>query len=188
MITACGGGNSGATDIGINTQPIALLPSVPTSTTGTTSPVSTPTSNVTSCEGQNGSITVPRVPGILLSRELAVGDLSTLQGDYCNNSTGSYEVRNGSPAQTITRYGSCNLKVDGNGRFTLTAGDKTFTTIADGSAGDQVVGGAETVLDPSLSAFYLVSADDRTNGLTVESVRVGVHRGRVVSATGVRPN
>ncbi len=201
MLAACGGGNSTAVEPSNQPTPSAeqpnnpspdpsSTPTFPAPVTPTTPSVGTPTMTVptASCEGQNGSIDVPRAPGALTGRALAVNDLGTLKGDYCNNSNGKHQIRSGSAAFTVTNYDSCSLKVEDTGRLTLKAGDKTFTALVDGSSRDRVVGGAVSSQDPSLAAVYSVSAVDESNSSPIERVDVGIHRGRVVFASGERPN
>lgn len=175
MLTACGGGSGGVAAVDPSNQQSALLPA-------------TTTVDAALCEGQNGSVDVPRAPGVVTGRPLPVSDLATLKGDYCKNSTGRHQIRSGGSAYTITQYTSCSLKVEESGRLTLKAGDKTFSALVDGSSRDRVVGGAVSAQDPSLTAGYMVSAVDETGPSPIEHVDVIIHRRRVVQVSGARPN
>lgn len=204
-LTACGGGSTPAD--ANNQQPIsptttipvveapAPLPApvpAPTTITGTPTTTTPPASTLTtpvqtaSCEGQNGGIDITQA-AVLVGRALTLADLATLKGSYCNNVSGKHQIRTGGP-YTTTDYSSCTLKVEDNGRFTLTAGEKSFTALVDGSSLDRTLSLGSDLRTPLTSSVYGVTAATQVGNGTVEDVLVLVHRGRVVSAGGRKFN
>jgi hypothetical protein len=196
FLSSCGGGstttdqtNAPAANDPASMNPVVVPVMSPVTTTITlitgTQTITTPTIN---CDGQNGSINVPRAPGVLTGRALGVEDLTSLKGEYCNNVTGTHSIRSNGSVAVVTKYAACKLSISLNGLFTLQVGDKVISATVDGTDRDLTVGGGQLALDASLSGVYTASAVDQNGVIVIDRVDVGIHRGRVVFASALKPN
>jgi YD repeat-containing protein len=121
------------------------------------------------CGGNDGNIEVPWNGGFQL---LKVGELATLVGTYCNESTGLYE--SGSAARTP---GDCRISISETGVFTAHAAGHTLEIEATFLATNIAIG-----MTPERTTYAVLASSEIAGGggremLTVE---VDIHLKRVV--------